>query len=152
MPSTAAAPERELPPFQSLPPEQRARVFGVDYAIVPQSDGADFWVSRPAWHWLDYLQPGRWWDRDNLAVRGERLAGSTGTVYRARSAPPGRVPRDLVVKFPALRRTSRSSFPTTSSTPCRAPRWPTHAFWPLSPSSDFSTNCAATSSTTDPTA
>ena len=99
MPSTAAAPERELPPFQSLPPEQRARVFGVDYAIVPQSDGADFWVSRPAWHWLDYLQPERWWDRDNLAVRGERLAGSTGTVYRARSAPPGRMPRDLVVKF-----------------------------------------------------
>jgi hypothetical protein len=91
--------EDELPPFQILPPERRARVFGVDYAIVPQSDGGDLWISRAAWHWFDYLQPERWWDRDNLAVRGERLAGSTGTVYRALSAPPGRVPRDLVVKF-----------------------------------------------------
>jgi len=99
MPSTAAAPERELPPFQSLPPDRRARVFGVEYAVCPQPDGGDLWISRPAWHWFDYLQPGHWWDRDNLAVRGERLPGSTGTVYRARSAPPGKVPRDLVVKF-----------------------------------------------------
>ena len=80
----------ELPPFQILPPARRARVFGVDYAICPQEDGGELWVSRTAWHWLDYLQPERWWDRDNLAVRGERLAGST---------PPGKVPRDLVIKF-----------------------------------------------------
>lgn len=89
----------ERPPFQLLPPGRRARVFGVDYAICPQSDGGELWVSRTAWHWLDYLVPERWWDSDNLAVRGERLPGSTGTVYRARSEPPGRVPRDLVVKF-----------------------------------------------------
>ncbi len=99
IPSPATAPVRQLPPFQTLPPERRARVFGVDYAIVPQPDGGELWVSRTAWHWLDYLAPERWWDRDNLAVRGERLPGSTGTVYRARSSPPGRVPRDLVVKF-----------------------------------------------------
>lgn len=99
IPVPATAPVRHLPPFQTLPPEHRARVFGVDYAIVPQPDGGELWVSRTAWHWLDYLQPERWWDRDNLAVRGERLPGSTGTVYRARSEPPDRVPRDLVVKF-----------------------------------------------------
>ena len=92
----------ELPPFRILPPARRARVFGVDYAVCPQADGGDLWITRAAWHWSDYLQPGRWWDRDNLAVRGERLAGSTGTVYRARSAPPGKVPRDLVVKFSRL--------------------------------------------------
>lgn len=93
------APARELPPFQILPPERRARVFGVDYAVCPQADGGELWISRTAWHWSGYLQPERWWDRDNLAVRGERLAGSTGTVYRAHSTPPGRVPRDLVIKF-----------------------------------------------------
>jgi hypothetical protein len=88
-----------LPPFQILPPERRARVFGVDYAVCPQPDGGELYISRPAWHWFDYLQPDLWWDRAELAVRGERLAGSTGTVYRAPSAPPGKVPRDLVVKF-----------------------------------------------------
>ncbi len=89
----------ELPPFQILPPERRARVFGVDYAVCPQPDGGELYISRAAWHWFDYLQPDLWWDREELAVRGERLAGSTGTVYRAPSAPPGKVPRDLVVKF-----------------------------------------------------
>lgn len=89
----------ELPPFQILPPERRARVFGVDYALCPQPDGGELYISRPAWHWHDYLQPDRWWDREEIAVRGERLSGSTGTVYRARSTPPGRLPRDLVIKF-----------------------------------------------------
>jgi hypothetical protein len=89
----------DLPPFQLLAPEQRARVFGVDYAVCPQPDGGELYISRTAWHWFDYLQPDRWWDREELAVRGERLAGSTGTVYRAGSSPPGRIPRDLVVKF-----------------------------------------------------
>jgi len=89
----------DLPPFQILPPDRRARVFGVDYAVCPQPDGGELYISRPAWHWSDYLQPGRWWDHEEVAVRGERLAGSTGTVYRARSEPPGRIPRDLVVKF-----------------------------------------------------
>jgi hypothetical protein len=99
MPSSAPAPDRELPPFQTLPPERRARVFGVDYALCPQPDGGTLWVSRTAWHWIDYLLPERWWDHDTLAVRGERLPGSTGTVYRARSVPPDRIPRDLVIKF-----------------------------------------------------
>jgi hypothetical protein len=89
----------ERPPFQLLPPENRARVFGVDYAVCPQQDGGELWVARTAWHWLDYLQPERWWDAEQLSVCGQRLPGSTGTVYRAQSAPPGRVPRDLVVKF-----------------------------------------------------
>ena len=89
----------DRPPFQILPAAGRARVFGVDYAVVPQSDGGQLYVSRVAWHWLDYLQPDRWWDAKSAAVRGERLPGSTGTVYRVRSTPHGMPPRDLVVKF-----------------------------------------------------
>lgn len=89
----------ERPPFQLLPPERRARVFGVDYALVPQTDDGELYVSRVAWRWLDYLEPTRWWDAENCFVRGERLAGSTGTVYRVRSSPPALPPRDLVVKF-----------------------------------------------------
>lgn len=89
----------ERPPFQILPPGHRARLFGVDYAIVSQPDGGELYVSRIAWRWLDWLQPDRWWDREADAVRGERLPGSTGTVYRVRSAPPGMPARDLVVKF-----------------------------------------------------
>lgn len=88
-----------LPPFQILPAGRRARVFGVDYVLCPQEDGGELYVIRHAWHWLDYLLPSRWWDAEELAVRGERLGGSTGTVYRARSSPPGRQPRDLVIKF-----------------------------------------------------
>jgi hypothetical protein len=103
MPSAAdPAYMEERPPFQILPADRRARVFGVDYALVPQRDGGELYISRPAWHWSDYLQPDRWWDRKNLRVRGERLGGSTGTVYRARSAPDGLPPRDLVVKFSRL--------------------------------------------------
>ena len=103
MPSAAdPACMEERPPFQILPTERRGRVFGVDYAVCPQPDGGELYISRPAWHWSDYLQPDRWWDRKNLRVRGERLGGSTGTVYRARSAPDGLPPRDLVVKFSRL--------------------------------------------------
>ncbi|MFM8459166.1 MAG: hypothetical protein ACKOB0_09535, partial [Chthoniobacterales bacterium] len=61
---------RERIPFQLLPAAQRARVFGVDYAVVPQADGGQLYVSRIAWHWLDYLAPERW--RDGDTVRGER--------------------------------------------------------------------------------
>jgi len=89
----------QLPPFQILPSARRARVFGVDYAVCPQADGGELYIRRTAWHWFDYLRPERWWDREELAVRGERLGGSTGTVYRARSSPPDRKPRDLVIKF-----------------------------------------------------
>ena len=92
----------ELPPFQILPPARRARVFGVDYALCPQPDGGELYISRDAWHWRDYLPPDRWWDRENLAVLGERLTGSTGTVYRARSTPPGKFSRDLIIKFSRL--------------------------------------------------
>ena len=103
MPSAAdPACMEERPPFQILPTERRGRVFGVDYAVCPQPDGGELYISRPAWHWSDYLQPDRWWDHKNLRVRGERLGGSTGTVYRARSAPDGLPPRDLVVKFSRL--------------------------------------------------
>jgi len=87
------------PPFQILPKARRARVFGVDYALSPQPDGGELFISRTAWRWSGYLQPERWWDRENLSVRGERLGGSTGTVYRTRSTPHGLPPRDLVVKF-----------------------------------------------------
>ena len=90
------------PPFQILPLERRAKVFGVDYAVCPQPDGGGLYISRPAWHWSAYLQPDRWWNRQDLSVRGERLGGSTGTVYRARSAPDGLPPSDLVVKFSRL--------------------------------------------------
>jgi len=85
------------PPFHILPAAERARVFGVDYAVCPQPDGAELYVSRIAWHWLDYLLPERW--RDGDTVRGVRLQGSTGTVYRATSTPSDRPTRDLVVKF-----------------------------------------------------
>lgn len=98
-PRAPFVPGDELPPFQLLPAEQRARVFGVDYAVCPQPDGGELYISRHTWHWIHYLQPDIWWDHEELAVRGERLSGSTGTVYHARSAPPGKVPRGLVVKF-----------------------------------------------------
>lgn len=97
MNDAATAPRRDRPPFRLLPHAERARLFGVDYVVLPQPDGGELYISRVAWHWLDYLRPERWWSDDS--VHGERLSGSTGTVYRATSAPPGQRPRDLVVKF-----------------------------------------------------
>lgn len=97
--SPAADQGTDRPPFQILPPERRARLFGVDYALCPQPDGGELYISCPAWHWLEYLRPCRWWDPDELAVTGERLGGSTGTVYRVSSSPPSHPPRDLVVKY-----------------------------------------------------
>lgn len=89
----------DRPPFQILPPENRARLFGVDYALCPQPNAGELFLTWQAWHWLDYLEPRRWWDAEEITVTGERLSGSTGTVYRVRSSPPGRPPRDLLVKF-----------------------------------------------------
>lgn len=89
----------ERPPFCILPHERRARLFGVNFAVCDMPDGGELYIAEHAWHWLDFLQPQRWWDAEALTVTGERLAGSTGTVYRVRSSPPGQRPRDLVVKF-----------------------------------------------------
>jgi hypothetical protein len=89
----------ERPPFHILPHEQRARLFGVDYAVEMRPDGGELYITRQAWHWRQYLQPERWWDAAGLSVKGVRQGGSTGTVYRASSAPPGRPPRDFVVKY-----------------------------------------------------
>jgi hypothetical protein len=92
----------EHPPYQILPHEQRARLFGVDYAVQMLPNGGELYLTQQAWHWQDYLQPERWWDAENLSVHGVRQGGSTGTVYRARSTPPGQPPRDFVVKYSRL--------------------------------------------------
>ncbi len=89
----------ERPPFHILPHAQRARLFGVDYAVEMLPDGGELYITSQAWHWRDYLQPDRWWDAAGLSVKGVRQGGSTGTVYRASSTPTGQPPRDLVVKY-----------------------------------------------------
>jgi hypothetical protein len=89
-------------PFDALPAEMMVRAFGVDYGHVRTPDGGDFFVTRFGWPWLPQLLPGSWYVDQWYSSRGQRLRGSTGTVYRVRTRPVFGRTRDIVVKFSRL--------------------------------------------------
>ncbi len=89
--------------FQYLPPEMKVRVFNVDYLVVREPDGGTLYVTEAGWPLLDAIQPACW-HRDGQILRGIRVPGATGTVYRVHSIPPPgstllRKGVDLLVKY-----------------------------------------------------
>jgi len=92
------------PPEPARPGEPRAEqrsAFGVDYRYIPTHDGGELFLTRYGWPLRDHLLPERWYDDHYYSAGGERLAGSTGTVYHVLPKPnASRIePIELVVKF-----------------------------------------------------
>lgn len=85
--------------FDHLPPERRFRAFGVDYAHLRTTDGGDLYVTRAGWSCVGHLLPENWYTGKWYARRGERLPGSTGTVYRVTTRPRDGQGMEVVVKF-----------------------------------------------------
>ena len=86
-------------PFDHLPAEVALRAFGVNYGHVRTADGGDLYVTRFGWPFLRHLLPENWYADEHYARAGEKLPGSTGTVYRVPTRPVDDYSIDLVVKF-----------------------------------------------------
>jgi len=95
----ALPPDLQVRRFEDVPAARQVRVFGVTYARVPDGHGGDLYVTRHGWPVLGYLFPEVWYDHDQYHRKGNRLEGSTGTVYRMRCSPPGLPRAELVIKF-----------------------------------------------------
>ena len=86
-------------PFDRLHPGMRNRAFGVDYARIDEPDGGHLYVTRYGWAMLPLLLPAAWYHNQRFATQGQRLGGSTGTVYRLPMTSTRGRRMDLVVKF-----------------------------------------------------
>ncbi len=85
--------------LSSLPPDSRAKVFGVDYARLTPPEGGDLFITEAGWPLRKHLMPESWYPKQKLPSGAIRLDGATGTVYRLRGAPRAGRPVDLVIKF-----------------------------------------------------
>ena len=85
--------------FDDLPEATRVRVFDVDYARLRCEDGGVIYITRFGWPHAECLMPGQWYEHQYYYNAGERLRGSTGTVYSVRTCPSNGRCIDLVVKF-----------------------------------------------------
>lgn len=98
LPAADLQPLMQLP-FHLLPTKALIRAFGVDYVHVRPSDGGDLYLTALGWPHVRHLLPDRWFTDRRYAEAGQRLAGSTGTVYRVPTLAVDGHNRDLVVKF-----------------------------------------------------
>jgi hypothetical protein len=90
---------RENVLLSSLPPDERAKVFGVDYARLTPPEGGELFITEAGWPLREHLMPASWYPNRKLPPGAIRLDGATGTVYRVRGTPRAGRPVDLVVKF-----------------------------------------------------
>lgn len=74
------------------------KVFGVQYTHLRTSCGGDLWLTDYGLPLLEYLRPAQWYADRHYVEHGERLSGSTGTVYRVQPKnADGRC--EIVAKF-----------------------------------------------------
>jgi len=89
-------------PFDELPSGLRSRVYGVEYVRFEDPDGGELFVTRYGWLLLEHLVPEQWYHDKQYAIRGKRLPGSTGTVYKVPAVSSVGRTLELVVKFSRL--------------------------------------------------
>ena len=70
-------------------------VFGVPYTHVRTEDGGDLWLTEYGLPLAEHLKPSQWFADRYYIEHGERLAASTGTVYRVQ--PKGATGRCMIV-------------------------------------------------------
>jgi len=92
------SPEQERLSFQKVPEEYHIRSFGVPYIRNPDAEGGFLYVTRWGWHHLSHLRQENWYQDRKFVKQGQRLRGSTGTVYYFSSFPEGAAPLDLLLK------------------------------------------------------
>jgi len=85
--------------FDQLPESRRPTVFNVDYAHLRPDKGGDLYVTRYGWPHVACLLPERWYEDHYYSNAGERMRGSTGTVYSVFTSPTGERAVHLIVKF-----------------------------------------------------
>ncbi|MBI1338165.1 MAG: hypothetical protein GC164_14570 [Phycisphaera sp.] len=97
--SSYNAPKLSAVPFDKMPPAFHARAFGVEYIRLEEPDGGELYVTRYGWPVLEHLMADQWYLHNAYAVRGTKLPGATGSVYRVPTINRRGRRRDLVVKF-----------------------------------------------------
>ncbi|MDF3127797.1 hypothetical protein P0Y35_01175 [Kiritimatiellaeota bacterium B1221] len=91
-------PEQVALTFAKVPDIYHIRSFGVPYIRTPDADGGFLYVTRWGWHHLSHLRPENWYQNRKFVKEGQRLRGSTGTVYFFPSNPEESAPLDLLIK------------------------------------------------------
>lgn len=84
--------------FDDLPPEYKARAYGVDYARLCLLGGGELFLTRYGWGLSKRALPKAWFIDQRYEETGKKLDG-TGTVYRVPIVVPVGATKDVVVKF-----------------------------------------------------
>ncbi|WP_159079945.1 hypothetical protein [Methyloceanibacter sp. wino2] len=84
--------------FDDLPPEYKARAYGVDYARLCLLGGGELFLTRYGWGLSKRALPKAWFIDQRYQETGQKLDG-TGTVYRVPIVVPVGATKDVVVKF-----------------------------------------------------
>ena len=84
--------------FDDLPPENKARAYGVDYARLCLVGGGELFLTRYGWGLSKRALPKAWFIDQKYQETGRRLEG-TGTVYQVPIVVPVGATKDVVVKF-----------------------------------------------------
>lgn len=70
------------PSFDEAGDEWKRRIFGVDYIVLKGMQGGLLYLTRYGWPLADSLRPKHWYVDGRFRETGQRLVGSTGSVYR----------------------------------------------------------------------
>ena len=85
--------------FDKVPNESRVKIYGVQYILIADETGNEFYVTREGWRLRDNLHAENWYNDQRFAKEGERLVEGTGHVYRMPTTNRHGNQTDLVVKF-----------------------------------------------------
>jgi hypothetical protein len=87
------------PAFDEVSPALRRCVHGVDYVLVRDGDGGEFYFTRDGWAVAESLLPRHWYQDQRFFRVGRALPGATGSVYRVPVPHAARGSVGIVVKF-----------------------------------------------------
>lgn len=87
------------PSFDEAGDEWKQRIFGVDYILLRGMQGGLLFLTRYGWPLADSLRPRHWYVDGRFRETGQRLVGSTGSVFRM-ELPHRELPGlPVVIKF-----------------------------------------------------
>lgn len=87
------------PAWEDVPSQAKRRIFGVDYVCIEGKQGGALYFTWYGWQMAASLIPRHWYTDEKYRSLGQRLTGSTGTVYHVPHSGINGSRLDLVVKF-----------------------------------------------------